>query len=98
MAAQRCWAQPSQLQSHAFYVWRFPAQDLEDAHSTAEALERQQEELRQERVRALAWTGRALLGSTLASMLEARTLIRTAFLLPQAHMQYALAAARTPNS
>ena len=64
------------------------AQDLEDAHCTAEALERQQDELRQERVKALAWTGRALLGSTLASMLEARTLIRTAFLLPQAHMQY----------
>ena len=74
------------------HLSRDAAQDLEAAHSTAEALERQQQELRQERVRALAWTGRALLGSTLASMLEARTLIRTAFLLPQAQMQYALAA------
>lgn len=64
-------------------------QALRDANSAADELERQQEELQQERLRTLAWTGRALLGSTLASMLEARTLIRTAFLLPSAQMQCA---------
>ena len=64
-------------------------QALRSAHDTADELERQQAELQQERMRTLAWTGRALLGSTLSGMLEARTLIRTAFLLPSAQMQCA---------